>query len=89
MSTWRTSCPAAIRQQELPILFLLRANFLRRKLTDLSERLSANARAWMSLRRGWKASVWLCAGGRALLRHSGNRSYDGAVLLQAAWLGNA
>lgn len=77
------------RQRELPILFLLRAVFPPAESSRiLSERLSANAQGLEELASGLGGfSLALRREVVRLLRHSGNRSYDGAVLLQAAWLG--
>jgi hypothetical protein len=77
------------RRQELPIMFLLRAVFPPTESSrTLSERLSANAQGLDELAaRLGGFSLDLRREVLRLLRYSGNRAYDGAVLLQAAWLG--
>ncbi|OHD25795.1 MAG: hypothetical protein A2064_05185 [Spirochaetes bacterium GWB1_66_5] len=77
------------RRQELPILFLLRAVFPPAESSrSLSERLSANTQGLDELAEGLGSfSLALRREVVRLLRHSGNRAYDGQVLLQAAWLG--
>jgi len=76
------------RQRELPILFLLRAVFPPAESSRiLSERLSANAQGLEELASGLGGfSLALRREVVRLLRYTENRSYDGAVLLQAAWL---
>jgi hypothetical protein len=76
-------------RQELPILFLLRAVFPPADSPRiLSERLFANTQGLDELAAGLGGlSLDLRREVLRLLRQSGNRAYDGPVLLQAAWLG--